>query len=54
MLLYARTRQKLQPDVTYKMSGNAITVTTLDMGGEFSQIAARLDAVAEGFFGGGR
>jgi 5-methylcytosine-specific restriction enzyme subunit McrC len=52
MLLYARTRQRLQPDVTYKMSGNAITVTTLDLSREFSEIAAKLDAVAMGFFGG--
>ena len=52
MLLYARTRQQLQPDVTYKMSGNAITVTTLDLSREFSEIAAKLDAVAMEFFGG--
>lgn len=52
MLLYARTRQRLQPDVTYQMSGNAISVTTLDMGAEFPQIAAKLDDLVGEFFGG--
>ena len=52
MLLYARTRQRLQPDVTYRMSGNAITVTTLDLSREFSEIAAKLDDLVGKFFGG--
>lgn len=54
MLLYARTRQRLQPHVTYRMSGNAITVTTLDLSEDFSAIAARLDSFANEFFGGGK
>jgi 5-methylcytosine-specific restriction enzyme subunit McrC len=54
MLLYACTRQQRKPDVTYKMSGNAITVTTLDLSREFSEIAAKLNAVAVDFFGGGK
>lgn len=53
MLLYARTRRRLQPDVTYQMSGNVITVTTLDLGEDFSAISARLDGIACEFFGEG-
>ena len=53
MPLYARTRQCLQPDVTYRMGGNAITVTTLDMSEEFFAISVRLDGVANRFYVGG-
>ncbi len=32
MLLYARTDEENQPDVTYRMSGNRMSVRTLDLG----------------------
>ena len=47
MLLYARTDEAIQPDHTYQMSGNPITVRTLDLNREFSEIAAQLDRIAE-------
>lgn len=46
MLLYARTDDEVQPDVTYHMSGNEISVTTLDLDQDFERIRARLNAIA--------
>lgn len=51
MLLYARTDEALQPDATFQMSGNQISVRTLDLNQEFMQIAEQLDAVARDHFG---
>lgn len=51
MLLYARTDEALQPDSTFHMSGNQISVRTLDLNQEFKQIAAQLDAIAKQHFG---
>jgi len=47
MLLYARTDDAIQPDNDYQMSGNLISVKTLDLNCEFAVIAAQLDAIAE-------
>ena len=47
MLLYARTDDTIQPDNDYQMSGNQISVKTLDLNSEFAMIAAQLDAIAE-------
>lgn len=47
MLLYARTDDAIQPDNDYQMSGNQISVKTLDLNCEFAVIAAQLDAIAE-------
>lgn len=49
MLLYAKTDESIQPDQTYIMSGNQISVKTLDLGCEFSEIAAQLNAIADNF-----
>lgn len=46
MLLYARTDDAIQPDNDYQMSGNKISVKTLDLNADFSTIAAALDAIA--------
>lgn len=50
MLLYARTQAGIQPDQSYRMSGNSISVKTLNLNQEFSEIAAQLDAIVEEFF----
>lgn len=49
MLLYARTDEEVQPNNTYWMSGNKITVRTLDLNCEFSEIAGQLNEIAENF-----
>lgn len=51
MLLYALTDEDVQPNNTYRMSGNTISVRTLDLGCEFGEIAKQLDAVVEKGFG---
>ena len=53
MLLYAKTDEELQPDNSYQMSGNKISVRTLDLNREFSEIAKQLDDIAAEHFGGG-
>lgn len=50
MLLYAKTEEDSQPDVSVPMSGNTISVKTLDLNQEFTAIAAQLNAIADGFF----
>ena len=47
MLLYARTDDSIQPDNDYQMSGNQISVKTLDLNCDFAIIAAQLDSIAE-------
>ena len=51
MLLYARTDETIQPDNTYQMSGNKISVKTLDLNCQFSRIAAQLNLVVKEHFG---
>ena len=48
MLLYARTDDTIQPDNDYQISGNQISVKTLDLNSDFTVIAAQLDSIAEG------
>ena len=51
MLLYARTDEEIQPDGVYQMSGNQISVTTLDLNSQFDDIRFQLDRIAmEHFF----
>lgn len=45
MLLYARTDEAIQPDNVYQMSGNQISVKTLDLNREFSEISAQLNSI---------
>jgi 5-methylcytosine-specific restriction enzyme subunit McrC len=52
MLLYAATDEALQPDNVYRMSGNQISVKTLDLNREFRDIAEELKGIAEEEFGG--
>lgn len=46
MLLYAGTDDEIQPDNDYQISGNAISVKTLDLDCNFALIAKKLDAIA--------
>lgn len=50
MLLYAKTDEKVQPDNTYMMSGNKISVKTLDLNCEFAEIAAQLNKIISDHF----
>lgn len=45
MLLYARTDEEVQPNRVYHMSGNKISVRTLDLNCSFKEIAAQLDSI---------
>lgn len=45
MLLYARTTESIQPDNEYMMSGNKISVKTLDLNQDFSEIKNQLDSI---------
>ena len=51
MLLYAATDEAVQPDSSYQMSGNQISVKTLDLNRDFSEIAAQLNAIVDTHFG---
>ena len=51
MLLYARTDETVLPNNTYMMSGNKISVKTLDLNCDFSQIANQLNLIVEEHFG---
>ena len=50
MLLYAKTDEQVQPDQIYHMSGNKISVRTLDLNQDFSEIARQLDGIAQEHF----
>ena len=50
MLLYARTDESILPDNEYQMSGNIISVRTLNLDADFQSIAGQLNAIAESFF----
>lgn len=45
MLLYARTNDRIQPDSDYVMSGNNISVKTLDLNQDFELIKKQLDEI---------
>jgi len=49
MLLYAKTDEEILPDNDYVMSGNTISVKTLDLNQEFSHIARQLNHIVETF-----
>jgi 5-methylcytosine-specific restriction enzyme subunit McrC len=51
MLLYARTDEDVQPDNTYIMSGNKISVKTLDLNCDFSDISKQLNEIVKEHFG---
>lgn len=53
MLLYAKTEEEIQPDNVYQMSGNRISVKTLDLNLPFDKIKAHLDAIVTLHFGDG-
>ena len=50
MLLYAATDEEIQPDNSYQMSGNKISVKTLDLNRDFSEIAKQLDNIVQDHF----
>ena len=45
MLLYAMTSESIQPDSDYVMSGNKISVKTLDLNQDFNVIKNQLDDI---------
>ena len=49
MLMYARTDERLLPDGDYHMSGNEISIRSLDLSCDFEGIRAQLDEVIEKF-----
>ena len=51
MLLYAKTDEEIYPDNEYQMSGNKVTVRTLDLNCDFEAIAAQLNGIADDFLG---
>lgn len=51
MLLYAKTDEEIQPDHQYRMSGNQISVKTLDLNCSFVEIERQLYQIARDFFG---
>lgn len=51
MLLYAKTDEAVQPDNIYHMSGNKISVRTLDLNCDFAKIEQQLNSIVEEHFG---
>ena len=50
MLLYAATDEEIQPNNDYKMSGNKISVKTLNLNASFPEIKTQLNAIVEEYF----
>lgn len=50
MLLYAKTNQKTQPDEDYLMSGNKISIKTLNLNQNFNLIKEELNNIADTYF----
>ena len=50
MLLYAKTDEEMYPNNVYQMSGNQITVSTLDLNKPFAEIAEQLNTIAKTHF----
>ncbi|MSS20215.1 5-methylcytosine-specific restriction endonuclease system specificity protein McrC [Eubacteriaceae bacterium RF-744-FAT-4] len=50
MLLYAKTDEAIQPDHIYHMSGNQISVRTLDLNQDFSMIRKQLNDIVFAHF----
>ena len=49
MILYAKTDEEIQPNNTYMMSGNKISVMTLNLDYDFAMIAKQLNGIADEF-----
>jgi 5-methylcytosine-specific restriction enzyme subunit McrC len=49
--LYARTTDEIQPDGDFSMSGNKISVKTLDLNMPFDKITEQLDEIIIKRFG---
>ncbi|WP_303737957.1 5-methylcytosine-specific restriction endonuclease system specificity protein McrC [Methanobrevibacter millerae] len=50
MLLYARTDEEILPNNSYQMSGNTISVKTLDLNQDFTLIKEQLDKIVDDYF----
>ena len=50
MLLYARTDEIIQPDKSYWMSGNRVSVKTLDLNCDFDEISRQLNRIVAEYF----
>ena len=50
MLLYAKTEEQIQPNNKYMISGNRITVKTLDLNLPFAAIAGQLEEISDDYF----
>lgn len=50
MLLYAKSDEDIYPNNTYHMSGNKISVRTLNLDCSFDQIMYQLDTIASEHF----
>ena len=50
MLLYAGTDETIQPECSYQMSGNRISVRTLDLNKDFAQISGKLNMIIGEYF----
>lgn len=46
-MLYAKTEDDMTLDSTYQMSGNRISVKTLDLDCDFAEIARQLNGIAD-------
>lgn len=50
ILLYAKTSERITPDCDFIMSGNKISVKTLDLNVTFSNITSQLDEIVMSYF----
>ncbi len=50
VLLYAKTDEAITPNHDYMMSGNRISVKTLDLNAEFTEIKEQLDLLLNNAF----
>lgn len=50
LVLYAETDEDIKLNYKYQMSGNKISVKTLDLNCDFAQIAAQLDSIVDDYF----
>lgn len=50
VLLYAKTDEEVTPNEDYVISGNRISIKTLDLNADFSAIKMQLDELVEAFF----
>ena len=51
MQVYAKTDEEIQPNQVYHMSGNQISVSTLDLNLPFPENRSQLDKIAADHFG---